>query len=213
MEITIALAYVCGLVLLSSAGTMHAQDFCVGDLNGPSAPGGYLCKKEAKVTDDDFVFSGLGKAGNTSNIIKAAVTPAFSAQFPGVNGLGISMARLDLAPGGVIPMHTHPGASEVLVVVKGTICAGFIASSNKVYSKTLSAGDIMVFPQGLLHYQINVDKGPTLAYVSFSSPLPGLQILDFALFANDLPSEILEKVTFLDDVQVKKLKKVLGGTG
>lgn len=201
------------LAVLLSSSCINAQDFCVGDLNAPSGPGGYSCKKPDMVTDDDFVYSGLGVAGNTANIIKAAVTPAFSAQFPGLNGLGISMARLDLAPGGVVPMHTHPGGSEVLIVIKGSICAGFIDSANKVYSKTLSAGDIMVFPKGLLHYQINVDKGQSLAFVSFSSPLPGLQILDFALFANDLPSEIVEKVTFLDDVQVKKLKKVLGGTG
>ncbi|XP_038710137.1 germin-like protein subfamily 3 member 3 [Tripterygium wilfordii] len=123
------------------------------------------------------------------------------------------MARLDLAPDGVVPIHIHPGASEVLIVIQGSIFAGFISSSaNKVYVKSLNKGDIMIFPQGLLHFQINAGKGPELAFVSFSSPVPGLQIVDFALFANDLPSEIIEKVTFLDDAQVKKLKGVLGGT-
>ncbi|OMO91771.1 hypothetical protein COLO4_18107 [Corchorus olitorius] len=39
------------------------------------------------------------------------------------------------------------------------------------------------------------------------------KILDFALFANDLPSDIIEQTTFLDDATVKKLKGVLGGTG
>ncbi|MBA0657804.1 hypothetical protein Goklo_010067, partial [Gossypium klotzschianum] len=73
----------------------NAADFCVGDLNGPVGPAGYSCKKT--VTVNDFVYSGLAATGNTSNLIKAAVTPAFSAQFPGVNGLGISIARLDLA--------------------------------------------------------------------------------------------------------------------
>ncbi|XWS72256.1 hypothetical protein CRYUN_Cryun02cG0024300 [Craigia yunnanensis] len=123
------------------------------------------------------------------------------------------MARLDLAIGGVVPMHTHPGGSEVLIVIQGTIRAGFVSSANKVYFKTLKTGDIMVFPQGLLHFQINAGKTQALAYVSFSSPNPDLQILDFALFANDLPSDIIEETTFLDDAQVKKLKGVLGGTG
>ena len=191
----------------------NALDFCVADLKAPQGPAGYSCKIPAKVTVDDFVFSGLSAAGNTSNLIKAAVTPAFDAQFPGVNGLGISMARLDLAIGGVVPMHTHPGGSEVLIVIQGTIRAGFVSSANKVYFKTLKTGDIMVFPQGLLHFQINAGKTQALAYVSFSSPSPGLQILDFALFANDLPSDIIEETTFLDDAQVKKLKGVLGGTG
>ncbi|EMS62155.1 hypothetical protein TRIUR3_35272 [Triticum urartu] len=44
-------------------------------------------------------------------------------------------------------------------------------------------------------------------------PNPGLQITDYALFANNLPSAVVEKVTFLDDAQVKKLKSVLGGSG
>ncbi|CAM8920401.1 unnamed protein product [Rhodiola kirilowii] len=188
------------------------QDFCVGDLKSPQSPAGFPCKKVVDITADDFVFSGLTKAGNTTNIIKAAVTPAFASQFPGVNGLGISSARLDLAPGGVIPMHTHPGANEVLVVTQGYIKAAFISSANVVYSKTLKKGDIMVFPQGLLHYQINAAGIPAVAFVIFSSSDPGLQILDFALFANDLPTTLVAKTTFLDIAQIKKLKGVLGGT-
>ncbi|XP_010261909.1 PREDICTED: auxin-binding protein ABP20-like [Nelumbo nucifera] len=200
------------LSLLFYASNGAVQDFCVADLTAPEGPAGYSCKKPAKVTVDDFVFS-LGTVGNTSNIIKAAVTPAFATQFPGVNGLGISMARLDLAPDGVVPMHTHPGATEVLIVAQGTICTGFISSANSVYLATLKQGDIMVYPRGLLHFQINSGKTPALAFVSFSSANPGLQILDFALFANNLPSALVEKTTFLDDAQVKKLKAVLGGSG
>ncbi|XP_068344714.1 auxin-binding protein ABP19a [Pyrus communis] len=198
--------------LLLSSSLASVQDFCVANYKAPEGPAGYSCKKPAKVKVDDFVYSGLGIPGNTTNIIKAAVTPAFAAQFPGVNGLGISLARLDLAVGGVIPFHTHPGASEVLLVAQGTIIAGFVSSANTVYLKTLKKGDIMVFPQGLLHFQVNGDKTPALAFVSFSSPSPGLQILDFALFQNDLPTELIAQTTFLDAAQIKKLKGVLGGT-
>ncbi|GAV82707.1 Cupin_1 domain-containing protein, partial [Cephalotus follicularis] len=149
-------------------------------------------------------------SGNTTNLIKAAVTPAFVEQLPGANGLGLSLARLDLAPDGVLPFHTHPSATEALVVITGSILAGFITSStNVVYLKKLKKGDTMLFPQGLLHFQIKAGS----CLVSFSSPNPGLQLLDFALFANNLPSAILEKATFLDDAQMKKLKGVLGGTG
>ncbi|KAF6148450.1 hypothetical protein GIB67_038805 [Kingdonia uniflora] len=205
---------ICTLFLFSLLfSSTYALDFCVGDVKGPESPAGYLCKPSAKVTVDDFVFTGLGIAGNTSNIIKAAVTPAFSAQFPGLNGLGISIGRLDIAVGGVIPFHTHPSASEVLLVLQGKICAGFVSSANTVYLQTLTKGDVMIFPQGLLHFQLNGGGTPAIAYVSFSDPSPGLQILDFALFANDLSSALVEATTFLDDAQVKKLKSVLGGTG
>ncbi|EYU25861.1 hypothetical protein ABFS82_10G082500 [Erythranthe guttata] len=199
--------------LLAAASTALVQDFCVADLSLPAGPAGYPCKKSSSVTADDFAFHGLAAAGNTTNIISAAVTPAFDGQFPGVNGLGVSIARLDLAAGGVIPIHTHPAASEILVVIEGTICAGLISSfDNVVYLKTLFKGDVMVFPQGLLHFQINSGKTPALAYVSFSGQNPGLQITDFALFANDFPTELVAKTTFLDVAQIKKLKGVLGGT-
>lgn len=197
-------------LLVSSS---YAADFCVADLKGPVSPAGYSCKPATAVTVKDFVFAGLAAAGNTSNLIKAAVTPAFAAQFPGVNGLGISAARLDLAVGGVIPMHTHPAGSEVLVVVQGSICAGFIDSASKVYYTTLKKGDIMVFPEGLLHFQVNGGGIPATAFVTFSSPDPGLQILDFALFANNLPTDLVAKTTFLDAATIKKLKGVLGGSG
>ncbi|KAK7303995.1 hypothetical protein RJT34_14963 [Clitoria ternatea] len=210
MKMILAVFSIFSLLSLCHASVV---DFCVADYTAPNGPAGYSCKKPAKVTVDDFVYTGLGVSGNTSNIIKAAVSPAFDAQFPGVNGLGISVARLDLAPGGVIPLHTHPGASELLVVVQGKICAGFVASDNTVYLKTLQKGDIMVFPQGLLHFQINAGGIPGLAFVTFSSANPGLQILDFALFKSDFPTQLIAETTFLDAAQIKKLKGVLGGSG
>ncbi|OWM79912.1 hypothetical protein CDL15_Pgr001555 [Punica granatum] len=199
--------------ILFVASNAAVQDFCVANLKGPDTPSGYACKDPAKVTTDDFVFKGLAKAGNTSNIIKAAVTPAFVEQFPGVNGLGISAARLDLAPRGVVPMHTHPGATEYLVVVQGKITAGFISSANKVYVKTLNKGDSMIFPTGLLHFQLSATGVTSVALVFFSSASPGLQITDFALFGNDLPTPLVAETTFLDPKTIKTLKGVLGGTG
>ncbi|KAH9321100.1 hypothetical protein KI387_015739, partial [Taxus chinensis] len=187
------------------------QDFCVADLGAALTPSGYPCKKATSLTADDFAFSGLVNAGNVSNAINAAVSPAFSPQFPAVNGLDISIARLDLAPSGVIPLHTHPGASEILVIIQGAICAGFISTDNVVYSKTLYRGDVMVFPRGLLHYQINVGKSNAVAFASFGGSLPGLQITSFALFASDLPAAVIEKTTFLSDPEVKRLKAFLGG--
>ncbi|CAL5398616.1 unnamed protein product [Camellia sinensis] len=212
MEMYLPILFV--VSLLFSYSHSSVLDYCAADLSMPDGPAGYSCKKPANVTVNDFVYSALAIPGNTSNLIKAAVTPAFADQFPGVNGLGISMARIDLAVDGVVPIHTHPGGSEILFVVEGTICAGFISSSaNTVYFRTLYKGDVMVFPQGLLHFQFNSGNTSALAIVGFNSPSPGVQITDFALFGNNLPSALVEKVTFLDHAQVKKLKAVFGGTG
>ena len=189
-----------------------ALDFCVGDLNSPQNPAGYSCKKPTEVTVSDFVYSGLGIPGNTSNLIKAAVTPAFVNQLPGFNGLGLSIARVDLAIGGVVPFHTHPHASEVLLVTQGQLCAGFISSSNSVYYKTLQKGDIMVFPKGLLHFQLNAGKSIAMFFAGFNNEDPGLQITDFALFGNELPTDLVAAASFLSPAEIKRLKGVLGGT-
>ncbi|XP_027908177.1 auxin-binding protein ABP19a-like [Vigna unguiculata] len=197
--------------ILSCTSNAAVNDFCVADLKGPDSPSGYQCKPPNTVTVDDFVFSGL-VAGNTTNTFNAALTSAFVTDFPGLNGLGVSAARLDIAKGGSIPMHTHPAATELLIVVEGQITAGFMTPS-AVYSKTLKAGDVMVFPQGQLHFQVNSGNGKATAFLAFSSANPGAQLLDLLLFGNSLPSELIAQTTFLDVEQVKKLKARFGGRG
>ncbi|XP_061339061.1 auxin-binding protein ABP19a-like [Gastrolobium bilobum] len=198
--------------LLPTSLNASILDFCVADLKGAENPSGYPCKSPASLTVDDFVFSNL-IAGNTSNFFKGALTPAFVDEFPGVNGLGFSVARLDIEEGGVIPMHSHSGASELIIIEQGHVTAGFISSDNSVFVKTLTKGDIMIFPQGLLHFQINAGRGRATAILTFSSPNPGSQILDLALFGNNLDSALVAKTTFLDPAQVKKLKGFFGGSG
>lgn len=200
------------LALVFSTSHVAVQGFCVADLKGAQSLAGYLCKSPASVIVDDFVFSGL-RAGNTSNFFKVSLTPAFVEQLPGVNGLGFSAARLDIDAGGGVPMHSHPDASEMLIMVQGRITAGFISPDNSVFVKTLTKGDVMVLPQGLLHFQLNAGKGKATAFLTFSNTNPSAQLLDVALFGNNLDSAIVGKTTFLDAAQVKKLKGVFGGRG
>ncbi|KAK9923948.1 hypothetical protein M0R45_032344 [Rubus argutus] len=202
--------FVFSLILSSSYAAV--QDFCVADYAAPQGPAGYSCKDPANVTVDDFVFSGLGVVGNISGINKLGVSFAFVSSFPSLNGLGVAMLRADLAVGGVVPMHSHRGASELVILVEGRVVAGFIDSNNKPYVKTLNKGDIIVFPRGLLHFLVNVGNTPALGYASFNSENPGFQILETALFQNDLPTDIIAKSTLLDRLQIKKLKHLLGGT-
>ncbi|RVW57702.1 Auxin-binding protein ABP19a [Vitis vinifera] len=117
------------------------------------------------------------------------------------------------SPGGVLPLHTHPGATEIILVARGAVTAGLISSDNTVYVKTVEEGDIMVFPQGLLHFLVNTGGTEALIWVSFSSPSPGLQVLNTALFGNNLDSDLLEKITLLGDDEVQRLKGIFGGTG
>ncbi|XP_074284404.1 auxin-binding protein ABP19a-like [Silene latifolia] len=200
------------LVFFTVSSATSVVDFCVADLTYPVGPTGYPCKNPANLTADDFVFSSLGVPGDTStNIFKSTATAAVDNTFLALNGLGLSMFRLDIGVGGVIPIHTHR-VSELILVIEGTIIAGFIGSDNTAYHKTLKKGDIMIFPQSLLHFQVNVGKKPALAFVSLNSPNPGFQTVATSLAANDLPTNVIEKITLLDAKQVKNLKKLFGGT-
>lgn len=82
---------------------------------------------------NDFVYSELGVAGNTSNLFRVGDTLAFADQVPGLNGLGILMARVVLAPGGVVPLHIHRGATVVFLLQQRTLVAGFISSDQNCF--------------------------------------------------------------------------------
>ncbi|XP_021750126.1 auxin-binding protein ABP19a-like [Chenopodium quinoa] len=184
-------------------------DFCVGDPSLPRGPQGYACKDPAKVTIDDFVYTGFRGEKTPNNVFGNNVTLAFSNVFPAFNGLGISMARLDFAVGGVIPVHSHR-TSEVLILVKGSIIAGFIDTNNTAYYKRLEVGDVMVFPQAMLHFQINVGKTPATAYVSLNGANPALQLTPTALFAGNLPADIAQQITLLSRGEVMRMKRIFG---
>ncbi|CAN1218329.1 Auxin-binding protein ABP20 [Linum perenne] len=185
----------------------HALDFCVADIiNGHETFIGYPCKNPANVTVDDFIFSGFANRGNTSNMARSSVLRPTVKIFPGLNGMGLTVSRIDIAPnGGVVGLHVHPHSAEL----------GFISGSatNTVYVKKLKKGDLMVIPQGLLHFQVNYDKRHAVVFASFGSVDPGLQLVRSALFGNNLPSFLVEKTTNVDVDEVMRLKELLGGSG
>ncbi|KAM0948651.1 hypothetical protein DsansV1_C06g0061661 [Dioscorea sansibarensis] len=128
------------------------------------------------------------------NPLGSNVTPATIGQLPGLNTLGISLVRIDYAPGGINPPHTHPRASEILVVVEGTLYVGFVTSNlvtsnpnNTFYSKVLYPGDVFVFPQGLIHFQLNYGHSNAVAFAALNSQNPGVVIIANGAFGPKPP--------------------------
>ncbi|XP_073154647.1 putative germin-like protein 2-1 isoform X1 [Henckelia pumila] len=187
------------------------QDFCVAD---PSSSGakvnGLACKSPALVQASDFSFSGLHLAGNTSNPNGSKVTPVNVAQVPGLNTLGISLVRIDYAPWGINPPHTHPRATEILTVIEGSLQVGFVTSNpgNSLITKTLQKGDVFVFPVGLVHFQRNVGTGNAVAIAGLSSQNPGVITIANAVFGSnpDLSIDILAKAFQVDKSVVDQLQ-------
>ena len=48
-------------------------------------------------------------------------------------------------------------AGAFLFLLDGALEVGFVDTTNKLFTQTLQAGDMFVFPKGLVHYQINCD--------------------------------------------------------
>ncbi|XP_071725491.1 germin-like protein 5-1 [Rutidosis leptorrhynchoides] len=197
------------LASYTSADPDLLQDVCVADLSSGVKLNGFACK--SNISADDFFFAGLAKPASTNNTFGATVSVANVNQINGLNTLGVSMGRVDYAPGGINPPHTHPRATEIVFVLEGELDVGFITTENKLFSKTIKKGEIFTFPRGLIHYQINNGKVPAAAIAAFNSQLPGTQRVANALFASSPTVEdvVLTKAFQVGTKEVEKIKSRL----
>nr|CAN79051.1 hypothetical protein VITISV_025926 [Vitis vinifera] len=180
--------------LASASDPSPLQDFCVAvnDTKTTVFVNGKVCKDPKVATADDFFFSGLRVPGNTSNKVGSMVTPANVAQIPGLNTLGISLARVDYAPYGLILPTPTPG----------TLYVGFVTSNpdNRLICKVLYKGDVFIFPEGLIHFQLNVGKTKAVAIAALSSQNPGVITIANAVFGSKpaISADVLTKAFQVD---------------
>ncbi|KAL0927857.1 hypothetical protein M5K25_002072 [Dendrobium thyrsiflorum] len=201
------------LIITIAATTLAAdpdllQDICVADLNSTLKVNGFVCKPSAAVTPDDFFFKGLAAPAATNNTFGSIVTAANVEKIPGLNTLGISISRIDYAPKGLNPPHTHPRATELVFVLYGTLDVGFITTANKLVTKRITQGEIFVFPRGLVHFQKNNEDKPAAVISAFNSQLPGTQAVAAALFGSSpaVPDNVLTKAFQIGTKEVEKIK-------
>ncbi|KAF3603352.1 hypothetical protein F2Q69_00039130, partial [Brassica cretica] len=205
-----SMIYLFVTILLVAAHTAFAesnmlQDFCVADLK----VNGYPCKDPAQVTPEDFYYIGLANGASTTNTtLGSAVTGANVEKIPGLNTLGISMSRIDYAPGGLNPPHLHPRASEAIFVLEGRLFVGFLTTSGKLISKHVNKGDVFVFPRALLHFQQNPNNAPASVLAAFDSQNSGAQGVGPSLFGANppIPDDLLAKAFYLESQEVQKVK-------
>ncbi|KAL5566796.1 hypothetical protein UlMin_029960 [Ulmus minor] len=190
------------------------QDFCVA-IDDPAKAlfvNGKFCKNPKLARAEDFSFSGLNIPGNTSNPVGSNVTTVNVDQIPGLNTLGISLVRIDYAPYGQNPPHTHPRGTEILVVVEGTLYVGFVSSNqdnNRLFAKVLNEGDVFVFPIGQIHFQVNIGHTPAVAFAGLSSQNAGVITIANTVFGSTPPiyPDVLAKAFMLDKNIVIDLQK------
>ncbi|PWA23240.1 germin-like protein 12-2 [Artemisia annua] len=162
------------------------------------------------VKAEDFTFRGLNKMGDTNNPVGSNVTQVNVNQLPGLNTFGISMVRIGYAPYGQNAPHTHPRATEILVVIEGSLLVGFVTSNtdNKLFTQRLEKGDVFVFPEGLIDFQQNVGHGNAVAIAALSSQNPGAITIANAVFGSDpkISDDILAKAFQVDKEVIDKIQ-------
>ncbi|CAN8311655.1 unnamed protein product [Cochlearia groenlandica] len=184
------------------------QDLCVADITSGIKINGFPCKDPTTVTQSDFFSQGLAKPGLTNNTFGSLVTGANVMTIPGLNTLGVSLSRIDYAPGGLNPPHTHPRATEIVFVLEGTLDVGFLTTANKLISQSLKKGDVFAFPKGLVHFQKNTGHVSASVIAAFNSQLPGTQSLGATLFGSTppVPDNILAQAFQTSPGKVKHFK-------
>ncbi|ONK65312.1 uncharacterized protein A4U43_C07F35830 [Asparagus officinalis] len=184
------------------------QDLCVADLTSGIKVNGYPCKPADAISASDFSFTGISNPGPTNNTMGSLVTGANVEKIPGLNTMGVSMSRIDYALGGLNPPHTHPRATEMVFVLEGQLDVGFITTANKLIAKTITKGEVFVFPKALVHFQKNSGNGPASVVAAFDSQFPGTQSIAATLFSASpaVPDHVLTKAFQIGTKEVEKIK-------
>ncbi|KAB1207184.1 Germin-like protein subfamily 1 member 7 [Morella rubra] len=197
--------------LASASDPSPLQDFCVAINCSTSAVfvNGNFCKDPKIVIADDFFFSGFQIPRNTTNRVGSTVTRVNVDLLPGLNTLGISLARVDFAPYGVNPPHFHPRGTEITMVIEGTLYVGFVTSDNRFFTKVLNKGDVFVFPIGHIHFEFNVGKTNAVAFAGFSSQNPGVITIANAVFGSNplINPDVLTKAFQVDKNVINYLEQ------
>ncbi|KAK9042215.1 hypothetical protein V6N11_017293 [Hibiscus sabdariffa] len=158
--------------------------FAISLLPLPSS--GFLCGTQGHAIFSPFTRTRLNVPGNTSNQLGSKVTPVNVEQIPGLNTLGVSLARIDYAPYSLNPPHTHPRATEIIVLLEGRLYVGFVTSNPdyRLIAKVLYPGDVFVFPVGLIYFQFNIGKTNAIAFAGLSNQNPGVITIANAVFGS-----------------------------
>lgn len=182
-----------GLVACHAADPDNIRDVCPTETEAMHRPqavffNGLPCKSPLKITPSDFKSSRLASSGDTDNFQGSSVRIITAVEFAGLNTLGLSVGRMDLDFDGIVMPHSHPRASEMMLVSRGSIIAGFLDTRNRPFQKTLKEGDVFVVPRGLLHYCFNVGFDAATVLSVFNGQNPGSVSISDAMFGLAAPA-------------------------
>lgn len=92
-------------------------------------------------------------------------------------------------------------------MVKGSVYSGFVDSGNRLFARVIEEGEVMVFPKGLVHFQMNVGDESATIFCSLNSQNPGLQKIPSAIFGSGINEELLEKAFGMSHKQIGTMRR------
>ncbi|KAH7102430.1 RmlC-like cupin [Auriculariales sp. MPI-PUGE-AT-0066] len=124
--------------------------------------------------DGDFVFdfkdTSLKATSGAGGKLVSANVGNFAALVG--NGLALTVGRME--PCGANSPHTHPRATEILLLLNGAISAGFLAENgSRFVFNNVTELSAMVFPAGSIHFQMNYGCEPVQFVAALSNEDPG----------------------------------------
>ncbi|EJD38329.1 RmlC-like cupin [Auricularia subglabra TFB-10046 SS5] len=124
--------------------------------------------------DSDFVFSFTDPKNKATKGAGGSLIAANAANFPALIGNGMALTIGAMEPCSMNSPHTHPRATEMLLMTSGQITAGFLAENGARFVvnnvTTLAA---TVFPAGSIHFQANYDCSPATFIAALNNEDPG----------------------------------------
>ncbi|CAH9087296.1 unnamed protein product [Cuscuta europaea] len=191
------------------------QDFCVADPKATVLVNGRTCKDPKLVTVDDFFTSGLDTSSSPVPSIPGSTFSVASVnEIPGLNTLGLTLVRNEFPAGSVTPPHTHPRATEMVLLLQGQMYFGFVTvdptngTKSRVYAREYKAGDVFVIPPGLVHFGKNSGNETAITITAFNSQSPGFNFVPPQLFGKDsaIPVDILSKSFRVDAEVIEEIR-------
>lgn len=86
--------------------------------------------------------------------------------------------------------------------------AGFVGTDNKFYDGILEEGLATIVPRDVVHFSMNVTKGPAYAVATFNSENPGAQQIPHTMFGSsaNIGDVVLAKGFGISETTAKSLK-------
>ncbi|KAM5554394.1 putative germin-like protein 9-2 [Rosa sericea] len=167
-----------------------------------------LPENHTSTTVDASFFTYTGFRGLFDQAPKTfTATKASMDEFPALKGQSVSYTMLQFPPNSLFPPHTRLDSAGLMFVLTGSLEVGLIDTKNVLYTKKLQAGDMFVFPKGLIHYQYNADPNlPATAIAAFGSASARTVAVPASIFSSGIRDVVLAKSFKTDVSTVRKIR-------